>query len=68
MGKGKGGGVAGILDFQLFSESKNFIIRQEQKTLSDHTKISIARNCYNNNMSTCVYLYFKAYHKIANPN
>lgn len=31
IGKGKGEVVVGILAFQLFSESKNFIIRQEQK-------------------------------------
>lgn len=68
MGNGKGGGGVDILDFQLFSESKDFLIRQEHKTLSDHTKISIVRNCYNNNTNTCVYLDFKACHKIANPN
>lgn len=49
MGKGKGGVVVGILAFQLFSKSKNFTIGQEQKALSDHTKISIARNYNNNN-------------------
>lgn len=38
MGKGKGEVVVGILAFQLFSESKNFIIRQEQKTWSYQNK------------------------------
>lgn len=48
--KGKGEVVVGILAFQLFSESKHFIIRQEQKTLFDHTEITIARNYDNMNM------------------
>lgn len=68
MGKGKGEVVVGIVAFLLFSESKNFIIRQEQKTLSDHTKISIARKYNNNNINTSVYFYFKACNKITKPN
>jgi len=68
MGKGKREVVVSILAFQLFFESENFIIRQERKTLSDHAKISIARNCNNNNRNMCVYFYFKACNKITKPN
>lgn len=66
MGKGKREVVIGILTFELFEN--NFILRQEHKILSAHTKISIAWNCKKKEMNTWVYFYLKGCHKVTQIN
>lgn len=70
MGKGKREVVTGNVISQLF-ENNNFILRQEHKILSDHTKISTVWNWKKKKkkeMNTCVYFCFKGFHKVTNPN